>query len=555
MTTVVGIVLTAAIGLTAPAETRPLRVGRIDLVSDDIYLPSEVAQARMPLRLLREVMNGLHSTTKPRVVRRELLFHTGDPFDPALLAETERNLREIGFLTNVSITPIDTLPDGTVDIRVRTQETWSLRTELTYSRASGGSERWSVLLSEANFLGEGVQLTAGGGQDEDRHFSNFAYRNQRLFGSPWQATGSYSGLSDGSLLLASLGRPFHAQEDPWSLEVEGWRKTFEARFYLSNAGSDPARARSLYAKIPEHDRGVRVRFLRRVSPALTGRVWRVGGGVEVTDIDYDLLSGQIPLSDGRRVDLGYLTVPGSPLSRDAATVAGPFLALESEGRLWITGSYLLRYGRVEDVPLDPFYGGRVGWSRRVWGGGGPDRMVAEVRGGDWSRLGSGLVVVDGVGHATAGRGAGSSADVDLVAGWLGRQTGSLLSRVFVEGAWGDHLVGSDAFILGLGRGLRTLEFDGMAGDRLVRWTAEENLLLPGEPLGFYKVGLAAYYAGGAAWWHDESRGLGSARNEVGIGLRFGSSRSARADLARVDVSWPFGNHGGAVLTAVTGGWF
>jgi hypothetical protein len=47
--------------------------------------------------------NALHLRTRPWVIRRELLFRTGDCFDPFLLAESERLLRAYPFLARVDI--------------------------------------------------------------------------------------------------------------------------------------------------------------------------------------------------------------------------------------------------------------------------------------------------------------------------------------------------------------------------------------------------------------------------------------------------------------------
>jgi hypothetical protein len=69
------------------------------------------------------------------------------------------------------------------------------------------------------------------------------------------------------------------------------------------------------------------------------------------------------------------------------------------------------------------------------------------------------------------------------------------------------------------------------------------------------VGLAAFYDGGLAWWHDEDRGSGDVRHEVGCGLRLGSTRSARGEVARLDLTWAPDGDDGLVLTAVTRGLF
>jgi len=144
---------------------------------------------------------------------------------------------------------------------------------------------------------------------------------------------------------------------------------------------------------------------------------------------------------------------------------------------------------------------------------------------------------------------------DVTAGWLVRTGRDDLSRVAVEAGHGSNLEGTQALALGLTRGLRTMEYDGQAGDRLLRWNVEHAHVLPGELLGFYRLGLAAFYGGGAAWWHGETGGLERVRHEAGVGLRLGPTRSARIEPARLDLTWPLNGGGGPKLTAITSGLF
>ena len=104
------VVLAIGSARSAAAADAPLTVGEVRIVTDDIFETREVEEASGALLLLRRAMNGVHLNTRHYVIRRELLFHTGDPFDPALLEETERNLRDLGFLNNIRVTAVEVLP-------------------------------------------------------------------------------------------------------------------------------------------------------------------------------------------------------------------------------------------------------------------------------------------------------------------------------------------------------------------------------------------------------------------------------------------------------------
>ena len=58
----------------------------------------------------------LHIETRRRVIENFLLFHAGDVYQPERLAETERNLRALGFLKSASVTASPP-HDGIVDVR------------------------------------------------------------------------------------------------------------------------------------------------------------------------------------------------------------------------------------------------------------------------------------------------------------------------------------------------------------------------------------------------------------------------------------------------------
>src|ERR1035437_4852084 len=49
-------------------------------------------------KLLYRAANDIHIRTREAVISRELLFEVGDTYDPALIAETERNLRALPFI-------------------------------------------------------------------------------------------------------------------------------------------------------------------------------------------------------------------------------------------------------------------------------------------------------------------------------------------------------------------------------------------------------------------------------------------------------------------------
>ncbi len=546
------------------AEEKDLTVGEIQIVSRDIYSPTEIEHTNGILRFVRKTMNGVHFNTRKYVLRRELLFESGDSFNPERLAETERNLRRLGYLNDVRVSAVDTTADGKVNIRISAQESWTLRTSVSYSLASGGDQRWSVNLSDRNFLGHGVTLGAGLGQDENTSFWNLWFRQQRLFGTGLRLGVDYSSRQDGYVRQVSLSRPFYAQSDLWTMDLKYWDNLADFRYYLSNAGTagdDPARNASLYAKLPYHQSGAEGGFQFRLTHSDEGRIWRLGGGIRVAKTNFDLNETAYVLSDGRTENLSWLAEPGQPFARDQGTTVFPYVWLHSLGRDWSKARYVLQYGPVEDLPLDfdfDFKAGPAGGRLGSTTGYAESKFRFEGLVTKWVRLGGGYLLLYGVGDAETGSAEVRTYRYDLVTGWIasaGRESSPWITRIFAEYGQGQNLLGSRALLLGLDRGMRTLEFDGMAGDRLGRWNIEQGKAMPWELAGLFRMGFAAFYSGGRAWWRDEALGQSYIRHEAGFGLRFGPTRSANSQIARIDLAWDLNGDGSPVITAITRGFF
>lgn len=541
-----------------------MSIGEITVITNDIFSPDEVDGAEGVLRFLRQGMNTVHVTTRDHVIRRELLFRTGEAYVPDRLSETERNLRELGYLNNVSVTAVDTNAAGQVAVLVTTREAWTLRTSFAYSRASGGDQRWTVQGSETNFVGYGVTAGAGLGADENAPYWNLWYRQRRLFKADFWLGLDYSQRDDGHIRQLILNRPFYALDDSWGSEFRTWSHEFGQRFYVSNAGPaglDPGRARSLYTTLDLREKGLEARLRWRCSPTGRGRVWRLGGGVDVLDRDYRSSLGAAELSDGRVVNLGWLEAEDQPYRRDQGVEANPFVWVQTLGRTWTKSRFIRQYGPVEDIPLDWALDLKVGPSGGAVGsttGTGLARWHAEFSGERWTPFGSGFLVAQVSALGDAGPRAVQTYQYDALLGWIGH-TGAEMSpwstRVFAEYAQAGRLLGSRALRLGLDRGLRTLDFDGMAGDHLVRWNLEQGKALPGEILGLVRGGLAVFYSGGRAWWRGEDHEADDYRHEAGLGIRFGPTRSASAQIARIDLAWDLSGGGSPVVTAVTRGFF
>lgn len=565
--TILAVVAAMPAFVAAAAAAEPpatgLRIGEVTLEREDIFTRAEVDSASGAVGFLKRLSNSLHAATRPHVLRREFLFREGDAYRPDLLAETERNLRGLGFLAEVTVAPVDTSRDGRVDVLVATRESWTLETDITFALDAGGSSRWTAQLSDRNFLGRGVTAGAGLGRDLSSDYWNLWYRQRRLAGSELTLGVDYAKRAEGHLRQVDLSRPFYALDDATGVEARAWSSRWRNRYYLSNggpAGDDPARAASLFAEVPYEDVGWQFGLQRRLGPEGRGRIWRLGVGVRVQERRFHPDDRARELSDGRTVDLAFLDDPDGAYQREQGTLVYPHLWLRTVSRRWVTARHVLRYGGLEDLELGWDVDLRLGPAGGTVGsttGDGRQRWRFEALLQRWLPLGPGYALALATAEGDLGSPAVRNHRWNLVAGWLtrsGPEATPWLTRLFAEAAAGEHLTGARPFLLGSERGLRTLPVDGMAGDRLVRANLELGRATRVQPLGVFRVGVAAFCGVGSAWWADEARSAADLRREAGVGLRFGPVRSANVETARLDLAWSL-DGGGPEIVAVTGGLF
>ncbi len=102
--------------------------------------------------------NEIKIPTYAWIVRREVLLTPGTPVDERLLRESERNIRALGFLRDVTIT-VRVIDERHVDLLVRAQETWTFQPHLNIA-FGGGSQTSTVGLTEKNLFGLGNKWVA-----------------------------------------------------------------------------------------------------------------------------------------------------------------------------------------------------------------------------------------------------------------------------------------------------------------------------------------------------------------------------------------------------------
>ncbi len=163
---------------------------------------------------LFRLANRLHARTRPWVIARQLLFQTGDRYDPRLLAESERILRSNRYLYDARIRPV-AFRDGRVDIEVRTRDVWTLQPGFSFGR-KGGENTTSLDLRETNLLGFGSEVGIASSSTPDRDTESFHFADDHLFGTWLRTEILFENNSDGGRQTFLLERPFYALDTRWA---------------------------------------------------------------------------------------------------------------------------------------------------------------------------------------------------------------------------------------------------------------------------------------------------------------------------------------------------
>jgi len=491
---------------TARVDTARL-IRAVELRRHSIFAPTEATS------FLPRLANSLHITTRPSVIRRELLFRPGSPYDSAAVAETARNLRSVGVFRRVMIDSIRS--DTGLVLRVTTGDGWTTRPEFRFG-STGSKVFYTLSLDELNFLGTATRVGVRYRKNPDRSTVIASFRQPRLFAGNVGLQLQYEDRSDGSLQFASVTKPFFALTDRTAWLVLG--DTRQVRVLRFFDGSDEARdtLQRRYA--------IGSVTLARALRADREGYFRVGLYGQIRRDDYAV--------ESRTDTLGH-TVTGA---------FGGYLNWRKARFLVSTG--LQGFGREEDVDVSTLVGLGVYLTPRGFG-----YTEDGVVGALGLRTGFGQVhrVVQLMANATGRLTSGGldSASVHLAATSYLRPARRHFVVVHAASGWQRRPAPGAEFDLGLGLGPRGFRQHAFTGDRAFFTSAEYRWTITDEFLKLSAIGVAGFVDYGGAWYHGFDRRTGW---DAGVGLRFGPTRTTGVRNTRVDLAYRGKND------AQNGGW-
>lgn len=533
-------------------------VSRIVIESQPIFDPGPPSQPRI-LRWTRGLANFMHVDTREGFIAGELLFGEGDCPDPFLFEESERILRELGFIATADIVA-EPQPDGTRHVRVTTRDEWTTKIQIDVT-VDDGLQFEGASVVEENFLGSGNLIGAFYQERKQRQDYGLTLHSTRLAGTRLDGRINVGRTRSGGFTDAMLVYPFVGEVGRFA-----GRLRFHRRESLFPYVLDPSLDYS-YALLPELAERIEATQAYRFGEP--GNLTLLGFGITHETLRFDEYPDSVSLVRG--LDFGNLLddepgigsrlagqTRGHDLTRFNLLLARRKVRFETRSGLdAVSGEQSVPQG----VDLSLTLGPRLpvgGWLS------GEDESSQASPAALASDFMGRVSFFGGVGSASAvllvnadtearrvrfedeasGHWRDIFSEADLLAYW---QPGvgfakTLVARVSAAGGWNTI----SPFQLTLGgrdvvRGYKEEDFP--AGRRMV--ASFENRVDLGWPApNSIDLGMTFFADAGRAWAGDVPFGMDTDwKTAVGAGLRLafpaGSSR-----VTRIDLAWPVGADSG-----------
>ena len=471
----------------------------VELDRRDIFDPDERG-------FIARAANALHIQTRAVTIRRELLFGAGQPYDSALVAESERNLRALGVFRRVAIDTVRTA-SGLV-ARVLTKDGWSTKADWRF-RSTGGQVEFTIGLIEDNLLGTASTAAVRYRKTPDRSLVTLAFRRPRLLFGTVGLGAVYEDRSDGRVTGLALEQPFYSLTSPVGFRVE--TEDRDERVLRFFNGADEAR-----------DTLTHRYTLGRASAA-----WALRASSE----GYLRLGvlGQVRREDFRPEG------STAAFEKTVTGAVGPYVT-------WSRAKFLVAKGvagfaREEDVDLGTTVRFGLLAAPKLFGY-ERDGIAPQVSARVGARVPGGFGYLEALANGLYDSAGLDSGSVELAATAVLQPTERQVGILHIEGGWQEDPLPGGEFDLGLGFGPRAFRSHAFTGDRAYFATAEYRVTVVDDFLGLVGLGIAGFVDHGGAWYSGSPRRTGT---DAGLGLRLGASRSTDTDALRFDLARRFGN--------------
>ncbi len=509
----------AAVLVSSRPVIEGIRIERLNVF--DLSLPGE---DYWPFRFA----NKIHVVTRQKVVRRELLLHPGDPWDPLLALESERNMRELNIFRYADVRPVPR-PDGKIDLDVKTQDAWTT-IPIFGIGTEGGQNSFSYGFEENNVLGMGKQIAAYHSQDGPILRDEVRYTDPRFLQTRMALSPYYAKTNLGDAIGTSLDLPFLTLTDPFAGQV-GWDRSIDQVILYQNGSQSTS-------------------FVEQNRVVTAGYATRLNHGENFVQ------RGEVGWYAQKAAFMATSeTTPGTlPAGRE---MSGPTAGYYWIAPRYVKENYINKMEHVEDFDLGnelTLYGGYMAKALAS----DEDRWLFNVMDQQGFYFMPGRFALGQVG--ANGRVAGTQlenalffANMNLF--WkmdLGLPQ-TLVAHM--EANQGRNLDLENQVVLGGNNGLRGYKSYSFVGDKSMLFNVEDRVFFPGEYFHLARFGVAAFYDVGEVAPQGSGITYDGFKADAGVGLRAAATRSQSGGVVRLDVAYALnqGPGGSRWVVSLAGG--
>lgn len=482
-------------------------IGEIRITNDNVFDLDNPKEDNFLFRLA----NKLHIRTRPSVIQRSLLLHSGEPLSLQLIEESERLLRANRYIYDVDIHPV-AYHDGIVDIEVRTRDTWTIEPGLHFSR-SGGSNASGLSLKESNLLGSGITIGFSQSSDVDRNGTEFEVSQNHAFGGWAEIDVKVADYSDGRRESLNFGRPFFALDTRWAAGISALHDERIESIYSNAAIVGQYRHQQDFGEVfGGWSKGLVNGWTRRYSAGLnyqkdTYPIDPTLNQPTLVPADQTLVS---PFFRYEIIEDNYEKVTNrNKIQRPE------FFAMGFNSKLQV-GRALTGLGSTRDLWT---YSARI--SDGYQAPRGKDLLASALFSGQYG---------DG------------RAERQLLSGSLRYYVPQGKRALFYAAVSGDVVrnpEATDLLLLGGDNGLRGYPLRYQSGEHRALFTIEERVYTDWYPFRLFRVGGAVFYDIGRAWGGPFQNPVNPGwLSDVGFGLRILSDRSSFGNVVHADIAFP-----------------
>ncbi len=478
-----------------------LKIGKIIVNTNDVFDLDNPKEKTIAHKLV----NKLHLQTKPYVIRKQLLFVSGDPFQFRKLSETERKLRSRRYIKSAEVRPLEVCGNQ-VTIEVSTRDNWSLTPSLSFSR-SGGNNRSGIAIKEHNLFGLGKSLSLNYKKGVERSSKFLSFEDYQLLGTRKTLLLGYQDNSDGKGYDLDLSLPFYELDSKKSWGISAHNLRQENTLY-------EATEKQNVITIRENKYSVFYGWSAHRKENSVTR-FKVGWTADKTDyLKADKAIANLP----HRIRESY-----------------PWVELTKLEENYIEKTNFKTMGKIEDISLGKRITLGAGLLLKGFASDSNQiRLMGRYSNGiEISKNKLGFITLDASSYLGKGYLQGETVSIKGELDHFNLKGNDL--RFAASFHFSNNQKPEEQFLLGGDTGLRGYPRAFQTGNKLALLQAEKRFHFDWYPLHLAKFGAVMFADAGTAWGNGKKARILA---DVGIGLRMIPTRSSSSKTLHLDLAFP-----------------